>query len=239
MSSQTSASGLHLFGTPRRMVLLGDLPAGGGWTLLLPENLAAQNKHQVLRLPRLRPVSARPPRFCLHEATPPGTYAATLESDHQAQPVTIEVTPAPRLSAIPGSVRFAAHAGAAAQARVAMTNRGNTDVVIPARGLVGLYDDDGIELAFAETYRQPQHEPDKLPGYWLSRLREGHGGMMRMDVSDGSGTLVPGASRMITVETTLSEHLRSGHSYHGFWKVGPLRLAIAVSVERNGNGVVQ
>jgi hypothetical protein len=239
MSTETYASGLRLFGTPRRLVLVGDLPEGGDWTLALPEELTGQNGKHVLRLPRGRPLAERPPRFRLRATTPPGTYAAKLESEDQVLPVTIEVTAAPGLTVTPGTVGFAALAGAATRARVAMSNRGNTDVVVPARGFAGLYDDDGIELAFAETYRQPMDEPARLPGFWLSRLREGHGGLLRLDVVDGSGPLIPGESRMITVATTLSDHLRSGHSYHGFWKVGPLKLAVAVAVGRNGNGVVQ
>jgi hypothetical protein len=237
MSTQTSAPALHLFGTPLRMHLLGDLPEGGSWTLSLPKDLAARNQIDALRLPRVRPTG--PPRFRLHSSTPPGTYTATLVSSDQVRPVTIEVTAAPRLSAMPGTIGFAARPGAGARARVAMANQGNTELVISARGLVGLYDDDGIELAFAGTWRQPQDQPASLSGYWLSKLREGHGGITLLDVIEGAGPLAPGDTRMITVATTLSEQLKPGHSYHGFWRVGPSKLAIVVVVERNGNGVVQ
>lgn len=136
------------------------------------------NREKVLRLPRPSTTPGRLPQLRLDATTPPGTYRATLESGERSEAVTIEVTPAPRLGAAPGVVRLAGAPGGTAEARIALTNRGNTSVAIPARAHVGLYDDDGIELAFADTYRQPQGDLEKVAGHWLRKLREGHGGLL-------------------------------------------------------------
>jgi len=217
------------------MVLLGDLPAKRDWQLVLPDELAEINRRQAIELPRSH-LPGRPPRLKLPENTPAGTYAARLVSGDQSEGITIEVTAAPRLVTMPGSLRFVVRVGTVAEARIAFANRGNTILVIPAHAHVGLYDDDGIELAFADTYRQPQNVPETLFGNWLQKLREGHGGLSRLQVTEGAARLAPGETRMLTLTIAPSDRLKPGHSYHGVWNLAPLKLAVAVAVERNGNG---
>ncbi|HUN43487.1 MAG TPA: hypothetical protein VMU81_24595 [Acetobacteraceae bacterium] len=234
-TSSGSGTGFALCGSPQRLVLTGELPRAPV-RIVLSDELAAWSDRPVHAI-ATRDRHRRPPLIRLGPFTPPGIYQATLESDGQRHPVTVTVAPAPMLSADPSGLLFAGPPGSGVTAHIALCNRGNTGVTIPTRAKVGLYDDDGLEFAFADTYRQKQSDPANLVGNWLQRLREGYGGLLRLDIVQGAGALEPGAARMLEVQATLPEQARARHAYHGIWSVGSLNCLVEVSVDRQpGSG---
>jgi hypothetical protein len=237
--SGTEHAGFTLCGAPRRMLLVGDLPRATPLRVVLSGELAAWSDERVLVLRAQASHRSGPPRVRLGAGTPPGTYHATLEAAGHEHPITVQVTPAPLLSAEPAGLRFSGPAGGEATSHLALVNRGNTVVTVPAHAMIGLYDDDGIEMAFADTYHQPQDDPAKLVGHLLQRLREGHGGMLRLDVVDGAGELAQGAARVLSLRARLPEQLHVRHGYHGVWTLDSLNCLVEISVDRQRGGAVQ
>ncbi|MBV9248456.1 MAG: hypothetical protein JO227_04320 [Acetobacteraceae bacterium] len=227
---------LRLVGTPHRMVLIGEIPGESvDWRLVLSDELAAYGPGRLVPL-RARQRKASPPRARLAPTTPPGAYAARLETEGHSHELTVEVAPAPRLRIVPASIRLSAPPGGTASAKAVLTNRGNTTFAVPSYLMVGLYDDDGIEFAFADTYRQNQDNAEKLFGHWLKKLREGYGGMLRLEVTEGAGSLGPGAARLLSFTGQLPQTLKSRHGYHGFWTLETSNILIEVSMQRHENG---
>ena len=101
--------------------------------------------------------------------------------------------------------------------------------------IVGIYDDNEIELAFAQTYRLETGDANQLVGHLLQKMREGHGGLLKIKV-DGAGALDGGASRVLTLRAQLGSKLKPGHSYHGFWRLYPLRVKVRVTVRPEARG---
>ena len=94
---------------------------------------------------------------------------------------------------------------------------------------------DGIELAFAQTYRLDTDDATQLVGQLLQKLREGHGGLLKIRI-DGAGPLDAGANRVLTLRAHLAQKLKPGHSYHGSWRLEPLRIKVRVSVRHEARG---
>jgi hypothetical protein len=192
---------------------------------------AAHVDRTPVRIRRRRRDSGRSPlRIRIDKRTPPGDYEAVLRAGGETYPVRITVEPAPGLSASPAEIVFAGAPGDEAEARLTLINTGNVAIDIPRSASVGIYDDDGIEQAFAQTYRLETDDANQLVGHLLQKLREGHGGLLKINV-DGAGTLDGGSSCVLSLRAQLApKHLKAGHSYHGVWSLDPLHIAVAVTL---------
>jgi hypothetical protein len=230
---------VHFAGPPQRLQLLSapDIDLANA-EIEVGADLAgaARVERSPPRLRRRRPASGRPPlRIRIDRATPPGEYDAVLLSGDTRHAVRITVEAAPRLHATPAGLRFAGAPGDEAVARIVLANTGNVAIDIPKLTSVGVYDDDGVEEAFAQTYRLETDDPTALVGHLLHKLREGHGGLMKIQI-DGAGPLPPGTSRELSLRAELAPKLRPGHSYHGVWSLDPLHVAVGVTVRRETRG---
>jgi hypothetical protein len=225
---------LRFRGTPRRLSLSSPALAGHeAGEIVLPEALGARcgGARQVLAV-RQRRCQDPEMRLRLAETTPAGRYEAKLYLDGKAVPVQLDIEPVPSLDTFPSRAEFAAKAGKNAAAEITLTNTGNVAVELPEAMVAGLFDDDGLENAFVETYRCDSDDPVVLAGTWLRALRGNHAGLLKIRVAAGAGMLAPGEERTIGLAAQLPETLKPGHSYHGVWKQRPIRLRLHISVQR-------
>jgi hypothetical protein len=171
-------------------------------------------------------------RLRLDPSTPPGDYTAVLElADGGQREITMSVEPRPRLRVSPSELRFDGAPGAAVSARLLLENRGNVPITISDALVTGVFDDDGIETALASTYRMDTDDLSKLVGNVFARLREAHGGLLRLRVTEGAGDVPPGEHRVLVLETLLSSKLRRGHGYHGVLEIGEHGIAVRLRID--------
>ncbi|HLL31494.1 MAG TPA: hypothetical protein VK403_10895 [Allosphingosinicella sp.] len=168
----------------------------------------------------------------LSRTTPPGRYKAQLRLGDETVPVELDVAPAPRLKVFPTTAHFTASPGGEASVDVTFANVGNVAVELPSRFVAGIFDDDGLEIAFVEAYRNDSDDPVRLLGSFLRGLRNGYGGLLKLRVGKGVGSLEPGDERTVKLSAHLPETLKPGHSYHGIWKLGPLHYRITVAAQK-------
>jgi hypothetical protein len=182
--------------------------------------------------PMLRPGrDAAATRLRLDPLTPPGDYTVMLElADGGQREAHVLVEARPRLRVSPGALRLEGPPGGAASARLLIENRGNVGVTIGEALVTGVFDDDGIETALASTYRLDTDDVSKIVGNVFARLREAHGGLLRLRVTEGAGEIAPGERRLLVLETTLSSKLRRGHGYHGVLEIGQHGIAVELRI---------
>lgn len=228
------AESLRLVGRPRKLVLSSPALADSDrYELELPKELkpyAADDKIE-LRV-RKRRFGFDHVRLRLAQAAPPGHYTATLRAGDKAIPISVDIAPSRRLHLFPTSAEFEGAPKASVEIALTVTNGGNVSIDIPERAVAGIYDDDGLETAFADTYRQETNDPLQLLGHWVTKLREGHGGLLKLHIAEGAGALEPGTRRTLTIKTNLPEILKPGHSYHGIWQLDPAQFRVNVKVTR-------
>jgi hypothetical protein len=203
--------------------------------LHLPKALQGHvdERHPVLRRGR-DPSRAR---LRLAAATPPGDYEATIElTDGRQQALTVSVQPRQRLRVWPSALRFDGPAGAHASARLLLENRGNVAITIGETLVTGVFADDGIETALASAYRLETDELGKIAGTVFRKLREAHGGLLKLRVAQGAGVLAVGERRSLVIETTFGAKLRAGHGYHGVFMLGGSVIAVRIGVSNKAPG---
>jgi len=160
----------------------------------------------------------------------PGLYHAEFETEQGVIPVDIDVEPLPRLTMSPVQVSISGKSGDKVQVHLLFENKGNVPLCIEKSYQLGVYDDDGIETAFASTYRMDTHDLTKLVANFMHKIREGHGGLLKMRVLKGSGNIGLAEVRSVLVEASLSSKLKAGHHYHGVWSLNSSEYAVTVNV---------
>jgi hypothetical protein len=198
-------------------------------TLHLPDALRsyADERHPVLRRGRV-PGRAR---LRLPTHTPPGHYEGSVEfADGKCQPFEVTIEPCPRIRVSPSTLSLSGASGAQAKAQLLLENRGNVPIAIEETLVTGVFDNDGIETALASAYRLESDDLNQIVATVFGRLRDAHGGLLKLRVAEGAGELAVGERRLITVETVLSSKLHAGHGYHGVLKLGGHAIAVRLSV---------
>ncbi|HEY4263986.1 MAG TPA: hypothetical protein VGM72_01605 [Micropepsaceae bacterium] len=233
--SAAHAHPLSFRGTPRSLSLSNPALAGHECgELVLPEELAAHSESAVIKLPVHSRRSDGPSlKLRLDRGAPAGKYQAQLRLAGKSVPVTLDIAPAPRLSVFPLSADFTGKAGSDCELEMTLVNKGNVAIELPERSIAGIFDDEGLEAAFAETYRQDTDDPVQLVGHWLRKLRDGYGGLLKLRIGSGSVSLPPDTERTITVSAHLPESLKRGHSYHGIWEIGPVHYRVTVAISKD------
>lgn len=229
--SSARAVTAQFLGPPGRLRLAaGDADAVAKiQTLHLPDALQActDGRHPVLRRGR----DAGRTRLRLPAHTPPGRYEGSVElADGQRQPFELTVEPRPRIRVSPSALNLWGAAGAKVRAQLLLENRGNVPIEIQETLVTGVFDNDGIETALAAAYRLESDDIQQIVGTVFSRLRDAHGGLLKLRVAEGAGTLALGERRLLTIETVLSSKLHAGHGYHGVLQLGGHAIAVRLNV---------
>lgn len=230
-ADKTEARTIEFLGPPGRLVAVGDVPALTG----VPEikgDLEAflRPGRQALRFRQAGRRGAARVHLRLDPATPPGDYTGEVVAGKETCRFLARVLPDPRVAVLAGELAFVGPLGGKATASLAIANDGNTEIEVPRAIPIGLFDDDGLETAFAASYGKPVKGIDAFVEVFHGKLREAHSGVQKLSVTKGYGTHGPGTSFSANFAMELKAPLRPGRRYHGVVSTDFGEFSISVSV---------
>ena len=170
----------------------------------------------------------------LSQSTPPGTYKGSAEFGGKSYPVEVQVEPYHYLALSPRQLIVNAKAGEKMQVDLVLANSGNVACDIGKTHAFGLYDVHGAESAIGAAFRQTESTGFERADRLLEALSEGHGGMVRVQVEEGSGAIAPGEVRPLRLNLHFPSGLKSGHTYTGTLPIENLRYYAKVRVIGEG-----
>lgn len=171
-------------------------------------------------------------------STPPGTYHASLHLGDEERDVVVEVEPEVFLRIFPERWTVTAQPGEEVDTIVSISNLGNVPVQLDRSYGFGIYDVGGLDCAVGRVAvgydRKREHAADSL----AEALFEMHGGLARLHVRAGSGSIVPGASLAVGIALTVPDRVQRGHTYWGTWPLLNVRYYVRINVpdQRDSNG---
>jgi hypothetical protein len=229
--ARQAAELLEFVGPPGRLSLVSDIPVDpeaefSGDKRLQPFLDGVRRPFRV----RGRGDDARRLRLKLNPATPPGAYEATIRSGKKNLAALITVQRAPRVTITPSELQFFGSPGGEVVETMTFWNRGNVGFDLPDHVAVGVFDDDGLETAFASTYREKPEGLEAIAGHFFGKLREAHGGLLKLAIATNGKSLAPGSVAAARISGRLPSALRSGHSYHGVWSTEFANISLSVTV---------
>jgi hypothetical protein len=169
-------------------------------------------------------------KFKLRKTLPPGRYKGRLVVHGDPHDVEFEVEPLPLLRAEPPMLKLDAAPGASATAIITLINQGNVAVDVPQRGVVGVFEDDGVENALARAYRTESEDGLQILKSFVEGLRASYGNVLNLQVVEGAGALKPGEARTLRIALAVPERLKGRRTYSGFWTLANLNLSVEISV---------
>lgn len=231
--TRTAPATIEFVGPPRGLIAVGNIGdlAGADWRLdggitdyLTQRGTALRQSRRLGGGLRLR----------LLPHTPPGNYAARLYVGDKAVDAMVRVLPAVQVTISPSELSFVGTPGSAVTALMTLVNSGNVAVELPNTAPVGIFDDEGVETAFAATYGKPIETFDNFVQIFHGKLREAHGGVMKLTVTRGAGVHPPGSSAVVEMSLDLPKDLKPGHRYHGVFSTDFTALSMSViTLKRN------
>ena len=231
--TRTTPGTIEFVGPPRGLIAIGDIGglAGADWYL---EGEIAPYLAQRGTALRQRRRAGGNLRLRLQSHTPPGDYVTKLYLGDKPVDVLVRVLPAIQVTINPSELSFVGQPGGTATALMTLVNSGNMPVELPKTAPVGVFDDEGVETAFAATYGKPVETFDAFVQIFHGKLREAHGGVMKLTVTRGAGMHPPGSSAVVEMTLDLPKELKAGHRYHGVLSTDFAALAISViTMKRN------
>ncbi|MDT1062480.1 hypothetical protein RM190_11445 [Paracoccus sp. CPCC 101403] len=228
----TPVASLEFVGPPRRLIAVGTIPQiGAGAEVSGPVTrfMPADGPPALRFSPEGRRGAARL-RLRLDARTPPGAYEGAIGADKATLPFVARVLPETRVSLLAGELAFSGPQGATPMATLALANDGNTEITLPRAFAIGLFDDDGLETAFAASYVRPIKGIDAFVETFHGKLREAHSGILKLAVTRGYGPHAPGTSFAADFALEIGPTLRPGHRYHGVASTEFADLPITVTV---------
>jgi hypothetical protein len=226
VTSQT----LEFVGPPRRLVAVGFVPVLNGETQIKgPVSKFLSEDRQAVRSRR---EGRRAAGLILRLAanTPAGDYKGTLSTEDLDFDFTARVLAETNTSVLAGDLAFVGPSGGKAMTTMAIANNGNTEVTFPRAIPIALFDDDGLETAFATSYAKPRESVDDFFAAFHGKLRESHSGIMKLAITRGYGTHPPGTSFSVDFTLDITKPLRPGRRYHGVASTNFADFPITLSV---------
>lgn len=217
-------------GPPHRLVATGPVPElteaefvpSKALAAFIPEGKSALH---IRKRPRFGGALMK---LKLARNTPPGTYKAQIKSGGSTWGVGIDVRPHVQVYVSPGELEFNAPPGGRATFVTTLRNLSNIDIQIPKTAPVGIFDDDGVETAFASTYGKKVSDINAFLSSFTEKLADAHGGLMKLTVLKGSGKHAPGAIASLEIAADIPPGAKKGHRYHAVWTTEFANLAISV-----------
>jgi hypothetical protein len=231
MAASPAGEVLEFVGPPRRLSLVSDAAIAPDAVFTGDKQLQPflEGVAHPFRATARAGAGARRYKLRLSPTTPPGAYKATIRTGDVQHKASVTVQAAPRLTVLPAELRLDGRPGGRISETLTVWNRGNVVIDLADHAVVGLFDNDGLETAFASTYRE---NPDDVQGvltHFFKRLRESHGGLLKLSVATTGGTIAPGAQARVQVSGRLPSALRAGHGYHGVWRTPFANIAVSVA----------
>ena len=170
----------------------------------------------------------------LPQSTPPGIYKGSAEFGGKAYPVEVQVEPYYNLALSPRQLIVSAKPGEKVHVDLVLANSGNVVCDIGKTYVFGLYDIHGADSAIGAAFRQTESTGEKRADRLVEALSEGHGGMVRIQVEEGSGPIAPGEVRPLRLNLHFPGGLKPGHTYSGTLPIENLRYYTKVRVIGDG-----
>jgi hypothetical protein len=164
----------------------------------------------------------------LPTTTLPGAYRGTIQVGDQKHVATFEVEPRLNLRLIPGSLLLRGRPGERVTAQLRLVNSGNVAVEVRQAYAFGVSEVDGLERAFGETFRAKLPPGERLIDHFANKLAEAHGGLVRVKIAKGAGSLAPADSRQLEAVFKLPDRMRPGRNYAGTWPLYYVRYGVQI-----------
>ncbi len=226
----TATQALEFVGPPRRLVAVGYVPTLEGPTQIKGplSKFLAEGRQAV----RSRRGGRRAAGMTLRLAanTPAGDYKGMLSTTDQEYAITARVLAETNLSILAGELALVGPSGGSAKTTMAIANNGNTEIKFPRAIPIALFDDDGLETAFATSYAKPRETVDDFFAAFHGKLSEAHSGILKLAITRGHGIHPAGTSFSIDFALDISKPLRPGRRYHGVASTDFADFPITLSV---------
>ena len=176
-------------------------------------------------------ISASRLRFSLPESTPPGTYTGMIQlNKDENYPIIVEVEPHPYLAISPRQLSLQLTSDKETTVDLTLVNAGNVPCEITKVYAFGIFDVDGAERSIGAALRDVTNKEQARLGRLLDEAASNHGGLVRVAVREGAGSIEPGEVRDIQVTLRFSDRLKAGHTYWGTWPMVNLKYYVRVHV---------
>lgn len=157
-------------------------------------------------------------RFALPESVPPGHYEGSIRLGSDLRPISVEVEPRHHLLLAPRRVAMLVHAGKEqATNRFFVLNQGNVDCEIPADDSFAVFDAAAAGAGLVAGLTGGDGPLTVRIVGALQNMLEHHRGVVRVEVTSGSGRLAPGQGREIDVAFHLPKVAKTGGGFSGAW----------------------
>lgn len=222
---------IEFIGPPGRLVAVGDVPKVQG-----PPRISGKLEaflvpgREALRVRSAGRRGAARIGLRLDPRTPPGDYEGEMAAGEEAYRILAHVLPDMRVAVLAGELAFSGSVGETAIASLAIANDGNMEIELPRAIAIGLFDDDGLEAAFAASYAKPVTGIDAFVEVFHGKLREAHSGLQKLSITRGVGKHGPGTSFAAEFALELRAPMRPGRRYHGVASTDFGEFSISVSV---------
>lgn len=169
-------------------------------------------------------------QMTLPQRTPPGTYDGTVDVEGASRAVVIVVEPEIELQIVPDQLTLEATPGEKAPVELSVANAGNVAVEIRGAYAFGIFAAGGLERALHRAYTDKRPDDERRIDYLGDRLAEEHGGVVRVAVQKGEGTIEPGDVRNVTFNFHVPPGLQPGRTYTGTMPLHDLRYYVRLNV---------
>ena len=169
-------------------------------------------------------------RLSLPDTTPPGSYEGTARLGKTEFRVVAEVEPAPSLQITPTHLSLEAEPGAELEVHINALNDGNVPLEIRRTHAFGVFADQGVEEAFGAAFQTETAAGERRFDRFVETLADHHGGLVRVQVTEGDGALEPGDLRQLRLSLRLPTELEGGRTYAGTWSLPGLSYYVQAVV---------
>jgi hypothetical protein len=169
-------------------------------------------------------------QFSLPESTPPGTYDGSVQIGGDSYPITVEVEPRPYLVISPRQLVLQVAPGAEASVDLTLINTGNVACEINKVHAFGLFDVRGVDRSIGAALSDPNEKGQGRLGRFMDEAADSHGGLVRVSVKAGAGSLEPDELRTVRATLRFSDYLKPDRTYWGTWPLLNLKYYVRVTV---------
>jgi hypothetical protein len=166
----------------------------------------------------------------LPATTPPGSYTGWVELAQERRPIAIEVSPQTNLLVAPSQLELRAAGGAEVNVTLTLVNAGNVDFDLERVHAFNLMELNAVEETIHAALREQPAAGERRLDRFVDELASRHGGLVRVAIDQGAGTLAPGETRAARARLRLPDELSAGARYSSTWPLGNLNLSVNVDV---------
>jgi hypothetical protein len=169
-------------------------------------------------------------RLHLPRTTPPGEYRGQILVGDRERPVVIHVQAEIFFRIMPERLIFTGKAEDHVRFELTFLNLGNVPLEIADVYAFGVFDVGGTERAIGRMAQaEDGHDPGRRIDVFAGAVADEHGGVVRVKVESGSGSLAPGATQDVAITIRVPERVKSGHTYWGTWPMYNNRYYVKIT----------